>query len=112
MVEVKLQAEFQVVKIYDSILEETKQDIIFIRKGRKFRGALFFELDDWETVTEVLRLLKVTADSEEELAKKAITFYCEYAQTTYESTERTMRHWQYINGFTSHIFPIGGAQVG
>lgn len=96
----------QKIVFFDEILEEDEVDIIFVKDEQIFKGALFFEIQEWEQVKEVLKEEEFGADTEEELALQCINFYIENADKHYDSTEKTMRHWQFINGFTAHIFPI------
>ncbi|MDD4804909.1 MAG: hypothetical protein PHN69_07195 [Candidatus Pacebacteria bacterium] len=91
------------VLVRSTLLEETFMQILFEKDGKVFEGALFFEKDDDNVELEVVKQEEIEADSDKELMEKVITFYMENATKTFESTARSMRHWQFMNGFTSTI---------
>ena len=96
-------AVFKKVLLYSEILAEHYVDIVFEKDGKIYRGALFFELDldekyVYEHVTE-----NVETETDEELVERAIAFYQEWYDNTYSTTADTMKHWQYMNGFTEQI---------
>lgn len=91
------------VLVRSTLLEETFMQILFEKDGKVFEGALFFEKDDDNVELEVVKQEEIEADSDKELMEKVITFYMENATKTFESTAQSMRHWQFMNGFTSTI---------
>jgi hypothetical protein len=91
------------VLVRSTLLEETFMQILFEKDGKVFEGALFFEKDDDNVELEVIKQEEIEADSDKELMEKVITFYMENATKTFESTAQSMRHWQFMNGFTSTI---------
>lgn len=91
------------VLVRSTLLEETFMQILFEKDGKVYEGALFFEKDDDNVELEVVKQEEIEADSDKELMEKVITFYMENATKTFESTAQSMRHWQFMNGFTSTI---------
>lgn len=96
-------------KVYNNILEKTKTTIIFSRGGKEFFGPLFREKGEDDEVREVLEEVTILR-GESEVGEVAcvIDEYIKLAQKhgikTYKDTEETMKHWQYVNGFSDVIF--------
>lgn len=98
----------QIVKIYDALMVETIMDVLFIRNGKTFSGGLFFKPEEWEHVEEVLEEVTIDdADEEAEVLKviqTSIEMKKRHEMNVYDDSERTMKHWQFVNGFSNVIF--------
>jgi hypothetical protein len=91
------------VLVRNVILEEESLKIRFRKDGKLFQGALFWtDLED-DVELKVLNQEVIEAESDNELVQKVIAYYLENTEKTYKGTASTMRHWQYVNGFTNTI---------
>ena len=99
----------KIVKIYDSILNETTTKVMFENFGKKYLGPLFWQEKDWvsETVVEtVAMMIFETVDTKEKLnvfLKEATNLMRENGLKVTDTTISTMAHWQFLNGFTDII---------
>lgn len=99
----------KIAKVFNNILKETKVTGIFTRNGKEFYGPLFWEKQEDDEVKEILEEVTIP-DGESEKAEVScvIDKYIELAEKhgikAYKDTEKTMKHWQYMNGFSNTIF--------
>ncbi len=99
----------RIAKIYNGLTEETKTKGIFTRNGKDFYGPLFWEKDEDEEIKDVLAEVKMPdGENEEAEITCVIDEYIELAKKhgvkVYEDTVKTMKHWQFMNGFSDVIF--------
>ncbi len=99
----------KIAKIYNGLLEETKVKGIFTRNGKEFFGPLFWEKDEEDEVKEILAEVTILdGESEEAEVSCVIDEYIELAKKhglkVFKDTEKTMKHWQFMNGFSNVIF--------
>ena len=94
--------------MYNEIMEESNPEVLFLKNGNTFTGGLFFRLDPWEIVEDVLEEVTVNDTDEESEVLKVIQTAIEMKRRhnikVFDDSERTMKHWQYVNGFSEIIF--------
>lgn len=101
--------KIRIAKVYNRLTEKTKVIGIFSRNGKDFFGPLFWEKDEEDEVKEVLAE-RTVLDGESEEAEVAcvideyIELAAKYGAKVYKDTEKTMKHWQFMNGFSNVIF--------
>jgi hypothetical protein len=93
------------VTVYSSILETKTTKFAFEKDNRIFVNPLFGELDEDEEIVSIQWESTITAETEKELVENCIDLIMNNFRTG-KDIEKTMKHWQYMNGFTNHIFPI------
>lgn len=89
----------KIVDIYDEILEEFYTDIVVEANGKKYCGALFFELEDYEHITYVLEEKKVDCD-DDLFVYECYKLMDKHGIAMYETTLPTMYHWALMQGLT------------
>lgn len=91
--------------IFSEALSESKEKILFIKEDETFVAPLFFKMETSdESIERVLKTEEINAVDENELVEKVVEFYKENMNDTFESTESTMKHWQYMNSFTNQMY--------
>ena len=103
-----MKATVIIANIFDQILEETEKDLIVIKDGKIFRGALFFELDkEYEEIAEILDKVEVEG-SALDIIMEAYKLKKKHNLLKGDNmTLKTMLHWQFINGLTDEMFTYG-----
>lgn len=98
-----MRAKIQIAKVYSELLEETETDIIIEANNKTFKGALFFEIDPWERVTEVLEEVVLDTDVLT-IILKAYDLMKKHGRIAKDDkTLLTMIHWQYMNHFSNDM---------
>jgi len=96
----------KIQEIKDSILEESKFDLVVETNGRIHTGALLFKMEKWNSLGEIKCQIELPEDvSEEDFIEAIINFYTEnYDGTIYDSTAGTIRHWFSMNGVAAPAY--------
>lgn len=90
------------VILLDEILGEETIDIIFEKENKIYQGALFFELDTFNKVKEILKV-ETFEGADIPVIRQVFNFYLENATKVSDTTISTMEHWQHINGFSPYM---------
>lgn len=94
-------------RILDTDINEEYEEILFHKGNEIYRGALFFTLEKCDKLQKNIVTETIKADTHKELVEKCIEFYLKnHTGKVFDSTSRSMKYWQYINGFTKYMFPI------
>jgi hypothetical protein len=96
---IEVMAKRVLVKHEDS--EVPYEQIRFEKDLTVFRAPMFFEVGDDEVVLKEIKNTKLQASTDEELIEKIVDFYMQNAKYVNKDTVKTMRSWQYVNGFTN-----------
>ena len=89
-------------KIYSTLLEETKEDIVVETEGRVHIGALLFEADEDQKVKQVIEQVDLPDEtSNNDFLDKIVEVYLRNSKKNYSDTEGTIRHWFKMNGVGS-----------
>lgn len=95
------------VVLFSKSLEKYKEEIVFIKGDKIYEGALFFPLEKDNVITKVIKEETIKDVSESlsfKILEKVFDFYLNNCSKKYSSTLSTMKHWQYINGFSNCMF--------
>lgn len=92
-----------IAKVYDTILEETKERLVIVKDNETFIGALFFKQAEWDIINEYVEQVEVDG-SVLDIILKAIELKKKYNLKVYPTTIKTMIHWQHVNGFSNELF--------
>lgn len=98
----EIKATVKIAKVYNTLLEEESTQLIVEKDGKVYEGALFFELDPYDEITEILEQREVTG-AEWGIIYEAYKLMEKHGLTK-KSTLKTMLHWQWINGLTEKCF--------
>ena len=91
------------VKLGNELLNEVKDEVVFIKDDIIFVGALFMEFEEHHTFESIECEYKLEYQNDKELVKKVIEAYRDLKGDTHECTQKTMNHWQFMNDFTDTI---------
>lgn len=90
-------------EVYNEILENSRIEILFLKDEKIFSGALLFKLEQDDKIVKHQKTEIIEYTNENELMEKTIKFYKENAIKVFRTTEESMHHWQYMNGYTNTI---------
>ena len=99
-----MKANVKIAKVYNTILEETKTDLVIEKDNKTYIGALFFEAEEHETITEIIEEQQI------EGTPAAIILTAYFMKKKYNllakdnKTLQVMAHWQHVNGFSDEMF--------
>ena len=97
----------RIANVYNTILEETKKEIVIVKDRKTYIGALFFKKDETEVVKKVFDRVDFEGSAQEAMVK-AYHMMKEHGLTKKDDkTLKTMLHWQYVNGLTDEMCNIG-----
>lgn len=97
-------ATIKVAEVYSKILEESKLELV-VEKGKDtFIGALFFKQDEDDEVRSAVDEVTVDGTAEEIID---MCFYLKWRNGILHNSDgkamETMRHWQFMHGFSNEI---------
>lgn len=85
--------------------DATWVEIYFERNGAVFVAPLFWKVDKYSTeIVEVLEEKVLSTEKDNELVEVCIDYYMENGGNVHPSTPNTMRHWQFIGGFSGNLY--------
>lgn len=94
----------KVCRVYDKGVKESTIKVVFEKNYVNFIGPLFSKKDSYQRITRNYDVVEVSVEDESDEVDAVIAVYInlcnKYGIKVYESTERTMRYWQFINGFS------------
>lgn len=96
-----------VVKAHNNILEEESIQIILYKNNNEYEASgLFFkwnDLNEWDDIVTLKELELTDEINAEELINKIIELKKEFNLEVYDTTFKTLMHWQYITGVTNQM---------
>lgn len=102
--------EIKAVEIHDNLLKKEYTEIVFIKNKKMYFSPLFWIEDDCieKKILKVLKNVTIEIEDEEYEIEKMIEIYIslasEFDLNICDNIEKIMKHWQYINGFSSISF--------
>lgn len=98
-----MKASVRIANVYDSLLEETKKDLVVVKDRKTYIGALFFRKEEWETVKKVFEKVEVEG-SALDIILAAYKLRQKHGLVAKDDKSLlTMLHWQHVNGLTDEI---------
>ena len=98
-------ANIMIAKVYNTILGEMKKRIIFFRKdGKAFEVALFFPLEAYDMIMEVVSVNHVKGSVWNVMLEAYAILKANGMLAKDDKTLHTMLHWQHVNGFSDEMF--------
>lgn len=98
-----MKISIRIANVYDTLLEETKKEIVIVKDRKTYVGALFFRKDETEVVKKVFEKIEFEGNAQEAMIK-AYQMMKEHGLIAKDDkTLKTMLHWQYMNGLTDEI---------
>ena len=95
----------KIANLYNTILKETKLDVIVEKKDKLYIGKLFFEsLGDYE-VEEVYEEIELADDSSNiDIANALYPLYEKYNMLAKDGTTfQVTSHWSWVNGLAERL---------
>ena len=97
----------RIANVYNTILEETKKELVIVKDRKTYIGKLFFKKDESEMVKKVFERIDFEGSAQDAMvvAYNLLKKYDMLAKD--DKTLKTMLHWQYTNGLTDDIISVG-----
>lgn len=101
--------EIRIQEVYDTILKETKLDLVIVRNDRIYIGALFFIKEEYQVLKDVLDRITLSDEpsEREDIMAEHICLVCYALKEKHNMLAKddksllTMLHWQFVNTLTS-----------
>lgn len=97
----------RIANVYDTILEETKKDIVIVKDRKTYIGALFFQKDESQIVRKVFERIDFEGGARDAMVKAYHMMKAHGLTAKDDKTLITMLHWQYANGLTDEMLMDG-----
>ena len=100
-----------IANLYNTILEEERKELIIKKGDDTFKGALMWKNEDLgddvmrgKIEEQELEVNELNKETVENIIETAIEMMNKADMKVYDSTGKTMKHWQYLHSFSEVIF--------
>lgn len=97
----------KIANVYDTILEETKKELVVIKDRKTYIGALFFRKEETEVVKKVFDRVDIDGSAFDAMIAAYHLMKKHDRIAKDDKTLKTMMHWQYVNGLTDEMLLDG-----
>lgn len=97
----------RIANVYDTILEETKKEIVIVKDRKTYIGALFFQKDEHQIVRKVFERIDFEGGAQDAMVKAYHMMKAHGLTAKDDKTLKTMMHWQHVNGLTDEMLLDG-----
>ena len=101
--ELRMKFSIRIANVYDTILEESKKDIVIVKDRKTYIGALFFKKDETQVVQKVFERVDFEGNTLDAMIKAYHMMKNHGLTAKDDKTLLTMLHWQYVNGLTEEM---------
>lgn len=93
--------EIRMQEVYDTLLRETRLDLVVVKNEKTYIGPLFFEQLESEVLKDVVDKINLSDDTAMHICLVCYALKEKHNMlASDDKTLLTMLHWQFINGLT------------